>query len=295
MTTDFSVVVCTRNRSERVNEVLDALARQSLREFQIVVVDQSDLPDAELERRASDDPRIRVIRDSGRGLSRARNVAWQATSSEWLVFLDDDCIPEPGWAEALQEEFASGADFVSGHVGEIGLPARPDAVPNATFPVTEPRTLSGRWVWPFRIGYGVCFAVRRSRVDRLRGWDERLGPGIPDFPASDDMDFNYRFLRDGGVARLTPAARSHHHQWRAADEIVSLYRGYMAAWVGLAIKHLRTGDRLGGAWLYSYGLGAIARTFASALRHRSRLRLQVGFGRVQGLLAGTRRALARTW
>ncbi len=292
----FSAIVCTRNRPASLARTLDALQDQVPGGFPIVVVDQSDERDEALEARASGDSRLRVIRDQGRGLSRARNVAWRATNEEWLVFVDDDCRARPGWAAALESELRAhpGAEIVAGHVGPAGGLEGED-LHVTTFPVRHARWRHGRWTLPGAICFGVCFAVRRRAVDRLGGWDERLGPGVPDFPAADDMDFNYRLLRAGGAAWLTPAPRAEHDQWRRSEDLPELYRGYVAAWSGFAIKTLQTGDRLGGAWLWLYGLADVVHELKTALEQRSRLRLRLTRAKLAGLATGTRRALERPW
>ena len=74
----FAVAIATRSRPEHLARTLDALDAQSDRDFDVVVVDQSDPPDPELARREEASERLRVIRDTGRGTSRARNLAWRA-------------------------------------------------------------------------------------------------------------------------------------------------------------------------------------------------------------------------
>jgi GT2 family glycosyltransferase len=292
----FAVVVCTRNRSSSLARTLDAVLDQAPPGFPVVVVDQSDERDAALESRGERQPRVRVIRDEGRGLSRARNVAWRATSEEWLVFVDDDCIVGPGWSAALAKELRAHpeAEMVTGHVGPRGGLAG-DELHVTVFPVSSAGWRRGRWPLPGALGFGVCFAVQRRAIERLGGWDERLGPGVPDFPAADDMDFNYRLLRAGGAAWLTPAARAEHDQWRRPEDLPALYRGYVAAWSGFAIKTLRTGDRLGGAWLWLFGVVDVIHELKTAVEQRSRLRLRLTGAKLAGLASGTRRALERSW
>lgn len=295
----FVVVICTRNRPVQVSETLDALRAQTRAGFPIVVVDQSESVSPELTSRAAGDPLLSVIHDSGRGLSRGRNVAWGETSEDWLVFVDDDCVPDLDFTSAFARTVHEhpSVDMISGHVGaRIRGPQRPDDLVFSAFPVHEERTLTGRWTHPSGVGFGVCFAVRRAMVDRLGGWDERLGPGVPDFPAADDMDFNFRMLRSGGVAHLTPEMRSQHDQWRTRAEVVALYAGYTAAWTGLSVKILRGGDPLAAAWLWWRGGPRFAASMlASGIRHRSRFRSLVGVRSAQAVLDGTRRALSRSW
>ena len=292
----FVVIVCTRNRSDSLARTLDSLLDQAPGGFPVVIVDQSDVPDAALRARESVHPELRVIRDTGRGLSRARNIAWRATSQDWLVFVDDDCLVQAGWAAALEEEFKAHpeAEMVSGHVGPRGGLAGED-LHVTVFPVLQSGWQRGRWTRPGALSFGVCFAGQRRAVDRLGGWDERLGPGVADFPAADDMDFNYRLLRIGGGAWLTPGPRAEHDQWRRPEDLPSLYRGYVAAWSGFAVKTLRSGDRLGGVWLWLYGVADVLHEFKTAVEQRSRLRLRLTRAKLAGLAAGTRRALERSW
>lgn len=294
----FVVVVCTRERPVQLARTLDALDAQTLPGFPILVVDQSEASDQALAARAASDPRLTVLRDDGRGLSRARNLAWRSRAEEWLVFVDDDCRPEPAWADALAGELSDHpeAALVSGVVAPAGgRVIEGEEVHVTIFPVVRARLRRGRWTHPGAIGFGVCMAVRRTAAERVGGWDERLGPGAEDFPAADDMDFNFRLLRAGGAAWVSPGPRAVHEQWRDADELTTLLGGYLRAWSAFAVKHVRTGDPLGGAWLWLIGVADVLHEVKTALEHRSRLRLRIARAKLAGLATGTRRALERSW
>lgn len=293
---ELTVAICTRNRPDKLRAALDALARQTDPGFELVVIDQSDESDPRLEALERERPETTVIRDRGRGLSRARNLATGAARGEWIAFVDDDCIAEPELVASLRAETRAhpDADWVSGDVSAAGAPAG-DYLPVTTFPVVRPQRRSGRWTIPGAIGFGVFFAVRRAVAERLGGWDERLGPGVPDFPAADDMDFNYRLLRSRRVAWLSPQVRLSHDQWRSPDELPALQRGYVRAWAGFAMKHLRGGDVLGGLWLWSWGAIDVLHMLASAARHRSNLRLRLAVAKLRGLVEGTAMGARRRW
>lgn len=239
---------------------------------------------------------VRVVGDDGRGLSRARNLALRETITEWIAFVDDDCVVEAGFASALLRELGAHpeAGWLSGQVS--GGDARdPDLPLVTTFSVERECTRSGRWTLPGSIGFGVFFAVRRDVAERLGGWDERLGPGVPELPAADDMDFAYRFLRSGGVAVLSPRVRAVHEQWRVPEELVALQRGYLRAWSAFAMKHLRLGDVTGGLWLWAWGVIDVLDMAKSALGRRSRLRAQLARAKARGLVEGTALGLKRRW
>lgn len=96
-----TVILNTYNRAGVVTRSLDALAAQTLQEFDIVVVDDgSDDDTADVLSRVSE-PRIRVVRHENMGLTASRNAGAEAASGEWLAFLDDDDIVEPDWLETL--------------------------------------------------------------------------------------------------------------------------------------------------------------------------------------------------
>lgn len=292
----LTIAICTRNRPGHVARALDALAAQSDRDFDTLVVDQSDDEDLELSRRAATMTRLRVLRGSGRGLSRARNAATAQAQTDWIAFVDDDCLLEPDWVAELRGavERHPGVAYVAGHVDLANVPPG-EHLGAAARPVARERVLAGARVWPQHIGFGVCMVLRRDVVQRLGGWDERLGAGVADFPASEDMDFNYRFLRAGESAAIIPRMRAAHDQWRGHDETVELYEGYARAWSGFALKHMKTGDLRGGAWLWSIGVRSQMRMLASAIRHRSRLRARVAGAQLRGTAAGTVRGCARRW
>jgi GT2 family glycosyltransferase len=213
-----------------------------------------------------------------------------------VAYLDDDCLPEPSWAAELARALAHRpeASIVSGHVGEREPPDG-DYLRVSVFEVEREQMREGRWIRPWEVGLGVCMAIRRHALVELGGFDERLGAGAPEFPAAEDMDFNYRLLRSGGSAYATPLARALHDQWRAPGDLGPLYRGYMEGWSGFAMKHLRGGDVAGGLWLWWAGAIDALRMLASSLRRRSGLRFAVACWKLRGLAGGTVKGLRADW
>jgi len=295
-TPTLTVAVCTRGRPDKVRATLDALDRGAPG-VPLIVVDQGSAPDGVLADRAAADQRMRVLHDNGRGLSRARNLALAAVESDWVVFVDDDCLVAEDFGAALLAEIAAHpvADWIAGDVrAGASASADDDLPPVTTFPVDRPLVRRGARTLPGAIGFGVLFCVRRSAAERLAGWDERLGPGVPDLPAADDMDFNHRLLRSGGTAVLSPAVRAVHDQWRSPDEVVELQRGYSRAWAGFAGKHLGR-NAGGGLRLWAWGLVDLLDMVASAARRRSPLRARIALAKLRGLLEGTALGLCRRW
>jgi len=287
-TPSLTVAVCSRGRPNQLRATLGALRREAeAAGFEVLVVQQGG--------GAAHDG-VRTIADPGRGLSHARNVALGEAATDWIAFVDDDCLVEPGFGPALATaiETHPAVGWVSGHVGG-GDRSSADVPLVTTFPVARERLRSGRWTLPGSIGFGVFFAVRRERAQRLGGWDERLGPGVPEFPGADDMDFAYRFLRAGGAALITPRVRAVHEQWRTPEQVVALQRGYLRAWAGFAAKHLRAGDVAGGLWLWTWGAVDVIHMAKSAVGRRSGLRARLAAAKARGLAEGTVSGIRRRW
>ncbi len=99
-----SVVVPTFNRCEALLRTLDALAGQSIRGFEVVVVDDgsSDGTAAavrEAAERWRDAFRLEVLEQTNQGPGAARNRGVAAAHGDLVVFLGDDTAPTPGLLE----------------------------------------------------------------------------------------------------------------------------------------------------------------------------------------------------
>jgi GT2 family glycosyltransferase len=80
---------------------LDALRRQSRRDFVVTVVDDGSR-DSSLELLARDYPEVRIVRmPRNRGLATAVNAGIAATSEPIVVLLNNDTEAEAGWLAAL--------------------------------------------------------------------------------------------------------------------------------------------------------------------------------------------------
>src|SRR5262245_57315015 len=99
------VVVCTRNRPEKLERCLEAISRLMYATFQVLVVDNapSDCRTNEIASRW----KVRYIQEPIIGLSRARNLGAQNCDAEIIAYIDDDCLPHPDWLSGLVREFTN--------------------------------------------------------------------------------------------------------------------------------------------------------------------------------------------
>jgi GT2 family glycosyltransferase len=216
-TPSVSVVIPTRDRPERLLRCLDAV-RVTLRPGdEVIVVDSASTgPQTGIvarERGAS------VVRLEQPGASRARNAGWRAARHPLVAFTDDDCLPGPGWPGALAAAAADGIDFVTGRTCAPEPVDRPVAVKTSL--TAELLTVASAEP----LGASNNLLVRRSALERIGGFDERLGPGT--WPAAaEDLALFDRLLAAGCTGRYEPGALVVHEQWRSRGELVRLDWGY---------------------------------------------------------------------
>jgi GT2 family glycosyltransferase len=104
----ISVIVCTYNRAAMLEQLLEALTKQTLLpdEYEVIVaIDGSTDDSAEVcQKMAGKLPNLRtILKTKNVGFSVAANDAMKIAKGEWLAFTDDDCLPYPNWIERMRD------------------------------------------------------------------------------------------------------------------------------------------------------------------------------------------------
>ena len=96
-----SVIIPVYNTEQYVGQTLDCITGQSLRSIEVIAVDDgsTDGSRAVLEAAAQADGRIRILSQSNKGQSEARNLAMRHASGKYLYFMDSDDLLEPDTLE----------------------------------------------------------------------------------------------------------------------------------------------------------------------------------------------------
>ena len=96
----FSLVLCTINRKEEVDKFLQSLSRQTLSEFEVIIVDQNKdgLLDPVIAK-WRESLTIEHVKVDFQGLSRARNFGIKYIKEGLIAFPDDDCEYHPSTLE----------------------------------------------------------------------------------------------------------------------------------------------------------------------------------------------------
>lgn len=222
-----SVVVPCYNGGRFIDLVLASLARQTFRDFEIIIVDDGSTDPATQKIFSSLDPAIRVIHQANRGLSAARNTGIRAARADLVLPLDcDDLIEPPFLAEAvaLMRDAAPNVAVVFCHMRLTGA-ASGIAVRNFNrFDLLFTNTLPS----------GLL--LRKTSWQAVGGYDESMRDGY------EDWEFHLRLARAGydgieiakpyyvyNIARdgmlLNRSTRVHGQLWRVIrSKHAALYR-----------------------------------------------------------------------
>lgn len=252
-----SVVLCTRDRPEQLRMALASILQLDYPDVDVVIVDNASATDA-TQRVVAEFPadRVRLVSEPRPGLARARNRGVLTARNEVVAFTDDDVLVTPNWLTGLMDGFAAGADVacVCGMVpsGELRSYAQAyfdkrvtwarSCVP-AVYRLSEPP--AGNVLFPFQVGQygtGANFAMRRSTVLELGGFDEALGVGSPT-RGGEDIDMFVRVLLAGDALAYAPSAVIWHRNRADLSALSEQIAGYglgLGAWVAKLLTNRRT-------------------------------------------------------
>ncbi len=102
VTPSVSVIVPCYNGGRFIPQLLGSLARQTFRDFEIIIVDDGSTDAATRQALDNLDPSVRVIRQGNKGLSAARNAGIASAAADLVLTLDcDDMFEPPFLAEAV--------------------------------------------------------------------------------------------------------------------------------------------------------------------------------------------------
>jgi glycosyltransferase involved in cell wall biosynthesis len=231
----LSVLICTYNRSQLLEQTLEALQRANPPDtctVELIVVDNNSTDDTKevVPRAAAAGPYpVRYLAELQQGKGFALNSGLAVARGDVIALTDDDVLPAADWLQRIVANFrAADVVFVFGKV----LPRW--EVP----PPPELLTIRARDIWgPLalidygdeRVSYdaesfgrkrlpvGANLAVRRQAIERVGGWRTDLGRVDNTLIAGEDRELCVRLYRAGlysgiydpavVVSHLVPAGR----------------------------------------------------------------------------------------
>jgi glycosyltransferase involved in cell wall biosynthesis len=222
---DISLIICTRNRAEKLRPCLDALARlEPVGALKVVIVDNgsNDRTREVIEVFAAIAPfPVNYVFEPVPGLSSARNAGLRNSSGEIVVFTDDDCYIAPDFLKQTQELFADKSlGYASGRVRLYDPTDYPVTINESVTPVVLP---AFSYIRPGDIK-GANMVFRRLVLDEIGHFDVDFGSGS--YFAAEDCDAAGKASLAGYEGRYAPELVVWHHHGRKEVDVERLFQSY---------------------------------------------------------------------
>lgn len=187
-----TVVIPALNEEVNLRRCLEALSRQTLPPFEVIVVDGGST-DATVEVARSFGARVIVL--GARGIARARERGFSEAQTDVIASTDADSIPPPHWLKRLLAAFS-------------------DPTVVGVYGTTAHEGIKDLGAWFFRhwqrlhhliglpIFLGPNFAVRKEAFLKAGGFREPDGSFPTGYPEADDFLLGLKLVRLGKIVFL---------------------------------------------------------------------------------------------
>lgn len=101
----FSVIIPVYNRIDEVESLLESLAAQTARNFEVIIVeDGSSMPCEKAVAKYKDKVDVKYYYKDNEGRSIARNYGLERATGDYFIFFDSDCIIPPDYFQTVTRE-----------------------------------------------------------------------------------------------------------------------------------------------------------------------------------------------
>lgn len=210
----ISVSVVNWNGGTMVLDCLEALKRQTWRDFEVVVVDNGST-DGSAECIAEAFPAVRMLRqDTNMGFAAANNLAAAAARGTWLALLNNDAFPEPDWLAQLVDATLRHPDstgFASCQL-KYGDTAHLDGAGDAyhAFGIPWREGLGQPYGPPWDQDREILVPCAAAAMYRREAFLDAGGFDETFFCYMEDVDLALRMSLEGHRFRYVPSAVVHH-------------------------------------------------------------------------------------
>lgn len=206
-----AVIIPTRGGANKLHYPLDALERQTEKNFQVIVVIDGDIDESEeVVRKYMSNGILNlslIVFDENLGRVEALNAGHNAADAEVLIRCDDDLQPATNYIERHLYHHAR-----SENVGVIGIYKNifPDTPYARTYGIYRDEKFrndayatpsENQWIY-----WAGNVSIKKELFDRLGGYDNKYR-----LYGWEDVDFGYRVSQAGAKIIVDPALATPHY------------------------------------------------------------------------------------
>ncbi len=198
----YSIIVPVYNRPDEVDELLQSLCEQTVKDFEVIIVEDGSInPCKDVCNKYAGILSLHYYAKENSGPGQSRNYGAERANGEYVIILDSDVVLPSGYLQAIEEELAQQPCEAFGGPDA----AHPDFTPvqkAISYSMTSFFTTGG-----IRGGKAKLdkFYPRSFNMGIRRDVYQQLG-GFTKMRFGEDIDFSYRIVEAGYQPRLFPEA-----------------------------------------------------------------------------------------
>ncbi len=275
----YSLIIPVYNRPDEVDELLQSLLSQTLKDFEVVIVeDGSPNPCGNVCQRYADRLSLRYFVKENSGPGQSRNYGVERATGDYVIILDSDVVLPDGYLQAIDNELSNKpCDAFGGpdRAAESFTPVQKAISYSMTSFFTTGGIRGGKKKLDKFYPRSFNMGIRREVYNQLGGFSKmRFG---------EDIDFSIRIIKAGFKTRLFPGAWVYHKRrtdfrkfWRQVFNSgiarINLYKKYPDS---LKVVHLLPA-------VFTVGVGLLTLCFFGGLVGTAAL-FWAGYGMEQAL------------
>ena len=204
----YSIIVPVYNRPDEVDELLQSLCEQTVKDFEVIIVEDGSIkPCKDVCNKYAGILSLHYYAKENSGPGQSRNYGAERANGEYVIILDSDVVLPKGYLQAIDNALTS-------EIAAFGGPdaAHPDFTPvqkAISYSMTSFFTTGGiRGSSPQSGGARGAldkFYPRSFNMGIRRDVYQQLG-GFTKMRFGEDIDFSYRIVEAGYQPRLFPEA-----------------------------------------------------------------------------------------
>ena len=199
----YSIIVPVYNRPDEVDELLESLTKQTLKDFEVIIVEDGSIkPCKDVCEKYANILDLHYYAKENSGPGQSRNYGAERSNGEWLIILDSDVVLPEGYLEAVEKSLASSTSIAAWGGPDAAHPSFTPVQKAISYSMTSFFTTGGIRGGKAKLDkfYPRSFnmGIRRDVYLKLEGFTKmRFG---------EDIDFSYRIVEAGYMPRLFPEA-----------------------------------------------------------------------------------------
>ena len=205
----YSIIVPVFNRPDEVDELLESLSSQTLKDFEVVIVeDGSQIPCKDVCDKYANILDLHYYFKENSGPGQSRNYGVDRAQGEYVIILDSDAVTPPGFMQAIDDELKRQPTDAWGGP-DAAHESFSDIQKAISYAMTSFFTTGGirggkkqldKKFYPRSFNLGV----RREVYQQLGGFTTERFSKMSFY--GEDIDFSLRIYKNGYSCRLFPEA-----------------------------------------------------------------------------------------